>query len=314
MAPTPRLLSLAAILLLLAPGASASTVDVPEMVLQASVPFLVKDATAGSNVTMTVGLVSISRITTTSSQVFTVTGVANGWQAWAVTVDDGTPETFSGSVYVDGSISALSVQVAALQTALDTLEDKVEGTNATGLQSEANVTADLESVNKTVREILVALLTATTGGAPLPGNVSEAIRRATAESLGGSEAGQAALAADVAAVQDTTEEASASAASAVTWATYAAMAAAAAALLMICVGLFLFQQLQKNRQEFLVYVLALAAHSGITPQSPEFMHALEATGHVPKEKKVKAEKGPKKSFLEKRAEKKKAKAASKKKP
>lgn len=313
MAPARLLVLLASALLLTVPGAAASNVEVPAMVLQGSVPFLVTGAAAGSNVTMTVGTVANHQLTSAASHVFILASVPAGWHVWTATVSGSPPESFSGTIYVDTSLAALIADLNALEAALAATQDDVEATDAAVAAAEANLTARIQSVNKTARETLVAILTATTGSAPLPGNVTEAVRRAATEVFTDQALSNADLDSKVSTLQETADGSSVAAQSATTWATYAALAAAAAALLMIAVGMLLFVQLQRTRQEFLVYVLALAAHSGITPESPEFQQALSAIGHSPKGSKAKddAEGPAKPSRKERLAEKKKAKAAEK---
>lgn len=268
------------LLLLLPAAAEAATVEVPEQVLSTNVPFAVNGAASGATVNLTVGLVSKQYTSATSADVFTVPGVATGWQAWAARVTSGgTSETFSGRVYVDPAVSSLTSSMAALAVQVAELEAALDDLNAT----QGNVTALQLRMNHTLNQMFDALLAATTGGANLEANVTEAMRKAANEVLLAGPIQKD----DVTQLTDESRSASVQANRAASWGLYATLAAAACILLTILLGLFLFKQLQQTRGDFLVYVLALAAHSGITPQSPEFQQALAATGHKPKEPKEK---------------------------
>ncbi len=271
--------------MLLAPGmAAATTVDVPDMVLQASVPFAVSGATAGATVNLTVGSVSRQFTSVTNADVFTVSGVATGWQSWAVRVTTGsTVESFSGRIYVDPAVSSLGVSLASVTAQLTALSAALNGLNATNVNATDGLAALQERMNHTLNQMFDALLAATTGGANLEANVTEAMRKAANEVLLAGPIQKD----DVAQLTDESRSASLQANRAATWGLYATLAAGACILLTILLGLFLFKQMQQTRGDFLVYVLALAAHSGITPQSPEFQQALAATGHTPKQPKEK---------------------------
>lgn len=282
------LVVLLASLLALAGPVHAITVDVPGFVFQPSVPFAVGGATPGASVNLTVGSTSREFSAVTSSDVFTLTGLASGWQPWAARIENGSStDTFSGRVYIDGSITSLSASIANLLTEINALSTKLDNANATTVEGQDDLTALQGRMNVTVNQILDALLNATTGGANLEANVTEAMRRAARDVLN---AQVPVTTTDLDQVSAAAGAAEARADSAASWALYATLAAAAAAFVAIAIGLLLFQQLQKTRGDFLVYVLALAAKSGITPESPEFQQALAATGHKPKEPKPKKEK------------------------
>ena len=258
MRPPIRLLGILVLLLLPGLAKADATVSVPSMVLEDRVPFAVDNASVGATVNLTVGLVSRQYTSVTDADVFTVGGTATGWQAWAARVTSGsTSETFSGRVYVDPTLGKVMAQLAAM--------------NATQ-----------ERQNHTLNQLFDALLAATMGGANLEANVTEAMRRAANEVLLAGPIQKD----DVTQLTDESRAASIQANRAASWGLYATLAAGVCVLLTVMLGLFLYKQLQQTRGDFLVYVLALAAHSGITPQSPEFQQALAATGHKPKEPKA----------------------------
>lgn len=307
-----------AVVLLCTGSAAAATVDVPGMVLQSSVPFAINGAAAGSSVNLTVGTVSREFVAVTGSDVFTIAGASTGWQAWAARVENGSgTDSFSGRVYVDGTVAALATSLSGLSAQVTALSNQLAAVNDTTEEAHEDLDDLATRMNRTLNQVMAALERVTTGAGTLDVNVTEAMRRAAAEVL----SSQALGSRQVDDLQTAASSAELEAARAASWATYAALAAAVAALLMIVVGMLLFMQVQRSRQESLVYVLALAAHAGITPESPEFQQAVAALGHTPKgdkpkkekgDKKEKAAKAPKKSRAERLAEKKKAKALKKK--
>src|SRR5690349_17111221 len=105
----------ALMLLVLSPVASAaSTVFVPPSVLGTSVPVRVTDAPAGATVNFTVGAVSVEGTATAGVATLSAPHVATGIDAYTVVVTKGnaTPETFTGSVYVDPALVTVTAQLA----------------------------------------------------------------------------------------------------------------------------------------------------------------------------------------------------------
>jgi len=272
---------------------AASTVAVPDLVLHASVPVRVQGAASGSTVTFVVGGVTATGTTTTADDRFLAASVPAGFQSWTVTVvHAGVTETFTGTVNVDttldaltASVAALAVQVADLTTA-GTAQDAAIAANAAKL---TDLATQVEATN-----VSLSAAIATAAATPaLPADFKDVVATAVSGAVKQTNGG---LTSRIQGTNATALAASDAAEGARSFALYAALGAVVAALISAITSAFLFLKIQKSHQEVLVFMLALASHSGLTSDSPEFQRAVDALrgpSKPAKEKKPKPEKAKK---------------------
>jgi hypothetical protein len=243
------------------PVGAAVTSYVPGMVMGRTVPAFVSGADEGSVVTLSLGPLSAERESAGEDLTVEVAGVAPGLHAWDLSItEDGVTTTTHGHVLVDDRLDVVQAALLALRG-----DDRA-------LSALANLTSALEQAQDELRagqnstEERVA-------GLPedVADNVTAAIEAFAVQLSNGTLLG--AVATPPAAPPAETAPAAAPAAPLALWSAVAAAALALAAAVGVALG---WLQGRRHRRETMVLLLALAARSGITPQSQEFQLALQA--------------------------------------
>ena len=249
------LLAAAGLLLAASPVLAETEVSAPSYVFTSTAPFLVKGAPPAATVNITVGPRSFQGTASGDVDVFQVTSVPDGLHPWVVKVTKaGTTTMVNGSMLIDGRITAMLAQLSAIQ--LNLTDENATGTLAARL---AAVEADLADLTENTTKLRVELPENVTKD--LDGAVKQAVTAATLINAPDPNKAKA----DSAAIRAAESNAN-----------LAFYAAAACAVLLLVVAWLLVREMRRVHRETLVFVLAIAAHSGITPESPEFAQALEA--------------------------------------
>ncbi|MHB1261868.1 MAG: hypothetical protein ACYC2H_09160 [Thermoplasmatota archaeon] len=244
------------------PVGAVTTSYVPGMVLGGTVPAFVSGAPEGAIVSLSLGTSSAERESTGEDLTVEVAGVLPGLYAWELGItEDGVTTTTYGHVLVDDRLDVVQAALLALRSDEGALSALANLTTALAeMQHEL-----LDGQNRTDAQV-----------AGLPDdvalNVTSALEEFAQQLSNGSFLGAADPPATPAAVAAPVEQP----APAVPLALWPVAVAAGLALAAVAAVATSWLQGRRHRRETMVLLLALAARSGITPQSQEFQLALQA--------------------------------------
>ncbi|MEA3202876.1 MAG: hypothetical protein QOI63_542 [Thermoplasmata archaeon] len=272
------------LLLLPAPCASAATTSyVPSLVLDGTVPAYVAGTVAGAEVTLAIGASSATKLAAADTVSLELAGLKEGLHEWTLSIlAANVTTTTHGYVMVDTRLEDIYTALAL---------DRAEPRSASAI---GNLTAALHALEAKLRADQARLQgNLTARMSLLPGQVGQNV---TVYVEGNASAAGAkvtlanpALQKDMQRIQAATAQTETVARGARSYGLWATAAVVALAALLLPLNAIVVLQARKARREALVFLLALAARSGVTPDSPEFQQALAAfDGKGPKRAKAKA--------------------------
>jgi hypothetical protein len=253
-------------------SASAATATfVPGLVLDGTVPAYVSGTTAGTEVKLTIEGASATKTAAKDSAVVELAGMKAGLHEWtlAVTANNITTTTH-GFVLVDTRMEDIYAALA------------LERSGSWYMSTFDNLTVALHAMEGRLQASQRQMQENLTGRiAGLPGHVAQNVTASIVENGSGIASANLTLSSPalregMQRIQAASSQAQAVAQDARSLGLWAVAAALVLTVALLPLNVVLILHARKARREALVFLLVLAARAGITPDSPEFQHALAA--------------------------------------